>query len=52
MSPSNPGCRRSLGSDQVYNRPVATGVNLDPAEVASLARDAQNIQFVKDTSGL
>lgn len=35
----------------VYNLPVATGVNLEPAEVASLARQADNIQYVKDTSG-
>lgn len=35
----------------VYNLPVATGVNLEPAEVASLARQAQNIRYVKDTSG-
>ncbi len=35
----------------VYNLPVATGVNLEPSEVADLARQAQNIQYVKDTSG-
>ena len=35
----------------VYNLPVATGVNLEPAEVASLARQAENISYVKDTSG-
>lgn len=35
----------------VYNLPVATGVNLEPAEVAALARQAENIQYVKDTSG-
>lgn len=35
----------------VYNLPVATGLNLEPAEVASLARQADNIQYVKDTSG-
>jgi 4-hydroxy-tetrahydrodipicolinate synthase len=35
----------------VYNLPVATGVNLEPAEVADLARQADNIQYVKDTSG-
>ena len=35
----------------VYNLPVATGVNLEPAEVADLAVKAQNIQYVKDTSG-
>jgi 4-hydroxy-tetrahydrodipicolinate synthase len=35
----------------VYNLPVATGVNLEPAEVASLARSAENISYVKDTSG-
>jgi 4-hydroxy-tetrahydrodipicolinate synthase len=35
----------------VYNLPVATGVNLEPAEVAALARQAENIKYVKDTSG-
>lgn len=35
----------------VYNLPVATGVNLQPSEVAALARQADNIQYVKDTSG-
>ncbi len=35
----------------VYNLPVATGVNLAPDEVAALARQAQNIKYVKDTSG-
>lgn len=35
----------------VYNLPVATGVNLEPGEVAALARQAENIQYVKDTSG-
>lgn len=35
----------------VYNLPVATGVNLEPTEVAALARQAENIQYVKDTSG-
>lgn len=35
----------------VYNLPVATGVNLLPAEVAALAREHANIQYVKDTTG-
>jgi 4-hydroxy-tetrahydrodipicolinate synthase len=35
----------------VYNLPAATGVDLEPADVAALARQADNIQYVKDTSG-
>lgn len=35
----------------VYNLPVATGLNLEPAEVVSLARENQNIAYVKDTTG-
>jgi 4-hydroxy-tetrahydrodipicolinate synthase len=35
----------------VYNLPVATGVDLEPADVADLARQAENIKYVKDTSG-
>jgi 4-hydroxy-tetrahydrodipicolinate synthase len=35
----------------VYNLPVATGVNLLPADVVSLARELPNIQYVKDTTG-
>jgi len=35
----------------IYNLPVATGVNLEPAVVASLAREVPNITMVKDTSG-
>lgn len=35
----------------IYNLPVATGVNLEPAEIANLASQAENIKYVKDTSG-
>jgi 4-hydroxy-tetrahydrodipicolinate synthase len=35
----------------IYNLPVATGVNLGPAEIAKLAALAPNIRYVKDTSG-
>jgi 4-hydroxy-tetrahydrodipicolinate synthase len=35
----------------IYNLPVATGVNLQPEDVASLARETQNIRYVKDTTG-
>jgi 4-hydroxy-tetrahydrodipicolinate synthase len=35
----------------VYNLPLATGVNLSPEDLAALAASAENIQYVKDTSG-
>lgn len=35
----------------VYNLPIATGVNLTPLEIADLARAANNIRYVKDTTG-
>jgi 4-hydroxy-tetrahydrodipicolinate synthase len=35
----------------VYNLPVATGVNLRPADILDLVADAPNIKYVKDTSG-
>lgn len=35
----------------VYNLPVATGVNLEPHDVADIASRSQNVQYVKDTSG-
>jgi 4-hydroxy-tetrahydrodipicolinate synthase len=35
----------------LYNLPVATGVNLTPDDVADLARDTENIRYVKDTTG-
>lgn len=35
----------------LYNLPVATGVNLTPADVADLAREVPNIRYVKDTTG-
>lgn len=35
----------------IYNLPIATGVNLEPAVVAELARQVPNIKYVKDTSG-
>ncbi|NMO01722.1 4-hydroxy-tetrahydrodipicolinate synthase [Gordonia sp. TBRC 11910] len=34
----------------LYNLPDATGVNLDPDTVGALARDVDNIEFIKDTS--
>jgi 4-hydroxy-tetrahydrodipicolinate synthase len=34
----------------LYNLPVATGVNLAPATVGELAREVDNIQYIKDTS--
>lgn len=35
----------------VYNLPVATGVNLQPDDIADIASASQNVQYVKDTSG-
>jgi 4-hydroxy-tetrahydrodipicolinate synthase len=35
----------------LYNLPVATGVNLTPADVDDLARGTENIRYVKDTTG-
>jgi 4-hydroxy-tetrahydrodipicolinate synthase len=34
----------------LYNLPVATGVNLDPDTVGRLAREIDNIRYIKDTS--
>jgi 4-hydroxy-tetrahydrodipicolinate synthase len=34
----------------LYNLPVATGVNLDPDTVGRLAREVDNIRYIKDTS--
>lgn len=34
----------------LYNIPAATGVNLDPGTVASLAREIDTIRYVKDSS--
>jgi 4-hydroxy-tetrahydrodipicolinate synthase len=34
----------------LYNLPVATGVNLDPDTVGQLAREVDNIRYIKDTS--
>jgi 4-hydroxy-tetrahydrodipicolinate synthase len=34
----------------LYNLPPATGVNLSPATVGQLAREVDNIQYIKDTS--
>lgn len=34
----------------LYNLPGATGVNLDPDTVGQLAREADNIRYIKDTS--
>lgn len=42
----------SVGIDvMVYNLPVATGINLLPEHVATLAVEVPNIKYVKDTSG-
>ncbi|MFK0002817.1 4-hydroxy-tetrahydrodipicolinate synthase [Paenarthrobacter sp. NPDC090522] len=35
----------------LYNYPSATGVNLDPATVGKLAREVENIRYIKDSSG-
>jgi 4-hydroxy-tetrahydrodipicolinate synthase len=35
----------------VYNLPVATGVNVEPHELADLASKSPNIAYVKDTTG-
>jgi 4-hydroxy-tetrahydrodipicolinate synthase len=35
----------------LYNLPVATGVNMTPELVAKLARQVENIRYVKDTTG-
>lgn len=34
----------------LYNLPIATGVNMTPTMVGELARDVENIQYIKDTS--
>lgn len=34
----------------LYNLPAATGVNLSPEIVGQLAREVENIQYIKDTS--
>ncbi|MEV5847318.1 4-hydroxy-tetrahydrodipicolinate synthase [Streptomyces sp. NPDC051985] len=34
----------------LYNLPGATGVNLDPDTVGRLAREVENIRYIKDTS--
>ena len=34
----------------LYNIPMATGVDLDPDTVGALAREVENIQYIKDTS--
>ncbi|WP_100499223.1 4-hydroxy-tetrahydrodipicolinate synthase [Geodermatophilus chilensis] len=34
----------------LYNLPVATGVNMTPALVGELAREVENIRYVKDTT--
>lgn len=35
----------------LYNLPVATGVNMSPDFIGGLAREVENIQYVKDTTG-
>jgi 4-hydroxy-tetrahydrodipicolinate synthase len=35
----------------LYNLPVATGVNMTPELIGELAREVENIQYVKDTTG-
>jgi 4-hydroxy-tetrahydrodipicolinate synthase len=34
----------------VYNLPVATGVDLDPDTVGALAREVENIRYIKNTT--
>ena len=34
----------------LYNLPMATGVNLEPETIATLAREVENIRYVKNTS--
>ncbi|WP_371573241.1 4-hydroxy-tetrahydrodipicolinate synthase [Streptomyces sp. NBC_01314] len=34
----------------LYNLPIATGVNMTPTMVGELAREVENIQYIKDTS--
>lgn len=34
----------------VYNLPVATGVDLDPDTIGALAREVENVQYVKNTT--
>jgi 4-hydroxy-tetrahydrodipicolinate synthase len=34
----------------LYNLPAATGVNLSPEIVGQLAREVENVQYIKDTS--
>ncbi|GAB3252303.1 4-hydroxy-tetrahydrodipicolinate synthase [Kineosporia babensis] len=34
----------------LYNLPVATGVDLSPATVGALAREVENIQYIKNTT--
>lgn len=35
----------------VYNLPLATGLNLTPDDLVDIARSADNVEYVKDTSG-
>uniref|UniRef100_UPI000836DA42 dihydrodipicolinate synthase family protein n=1 Tax=Aldersonia kunmingensis TaxID=408066 RepID=UPI000836DA42 len=35
----------------LYNMPAATGVNMTPDVVGQLAREVDNIRYIKDTSG-
>ena len=42
----------SIGIDvMLYNLPGATGVNLEPAQIAGLAEKLPNVKYLKDTSG-
>src|SRR5829696_2358950 len=46
---------QSAGADvdmpvMVYNLPVATGVDLDPDTVGALAREVENIRYIKNTT--
>ena len=34
----------------IYNLPVATGVNLSPDTVGALAREVENIRYIKNTT--
>lgn len=34
----------------IYNIPIATGVNIDPELIGQLAREVEQIKYIKDTS--
>ena len=54
--PETTGYLRSVAESvelpvMLYNLPTATGVNLDPDTVGTLAREVDNIRYIKDSSG-